>query len=198
MKKLLLFLLPLFLHAVIAPNGFFDYRNEYFVETGTNGGGGVLSAVQAGFRKIFSIEIDSHHVESARNLLKRYPFVKILHGDSSVILWEIIKDIHRPITFFLDAHRFPPENDGLKNCPLLEELEQIKRHPMKTHTILIDDMSCCGTLSFDFLTKDDLIAHLLEINPNYQISYITGGSEGEAPENIMVAKPPPRFSRNQR
>lgn len=188
MKKIILIFVPLFLHAVIGPSGFFDYRNEYFVETGTNGGGGLLSAVRAGFRKIFSIEIDEQHIPGARELLKRYSFVNIVQGDSSILLWEIIKDIQRPITFFLDAHRFPPVDDGMKNCPLLEELEQIKRHSIKTHTILIDDMSCCGTLSFDFITKDDLIAKLLEINPHYQISYITGGSEGEAPENIMVAK----------
>lgn len=99
----------------------------------------------------------------------------------------MIKDINQPITFWLDAHIFPPRTDGGKNCPLIEELDQIKRHPIKTHTILIDDMHCAGTAAFDFLTKEDLIQKIHEINPEYKIRYIPGGNDGEYPENVMVA-----------
>ena len=192
MKKLLFLFFPLFLQAVIGPGGFHNYRNQYFVETGTNGGGGVLSAIQAGFRNLQSIDNDLAHVKFSRKLLMRYRNVKIWHGDSAVLLWEMIKDIPGQITFFLDAHRFPAEDDGMKNCPLMEELEQIRLHPIKTHTILIDDMNCCSQLAFDYITKEDLIRKLYEINPQYRISFITGGSEGEAPENIMLAVPPPK------
>lgn len=111
-----------------------------------------------------------------------------MQGDSSKDLWALIKDIDAPMTFWLDAHIFPPRPDGGKNCPLIEELEQIKRHPIKTHTILIDDMHCCGSQAFDYLTQDDFIAKLLEINPNYHISFVPRGDAGEYPVNVLVAQ----------
>lgn len=191
-SKCLPFLLVLFspLSASLSQGSLLPYRNEYFVETGAHYGAGLLVALQSGFRYLRSVETDPDYLQAAQELLKRYRNVKIWHGNSSVLLWEMIQDIEKPITFFLDAHRFPPLDDGQKNCPLLDELEQIKRHPIKTHTILIDDMSCCSQLAFDYLTKEELIAKLLEINPNYQISYIAGGWENEVPDNILVATPP--------
>lgn len=179
---------PLF--ANIGPQGFKDFLNPIFVETGTFGGNGVQKALEAGFAEVRTIEADPGLVKSVRHRFRNSPQVRIFKGDSSKRLWEIIKDIRkRSITFWLDAHVFPPREDGGKNCPLIEELEQIKRHPIKTHTILIDDMHCCGSASFDYLTREDLIKKLLEINPNYRIFYVPGGDEGEYPENVMVATP---------
>ena len=182
--------LPLLGFANIGPRGFSAYRNEYFVETGTCGGGSLLKAVRGGFRQLYSIDIEEGHVEYARNLLRRYRNVTIVQGDSATQLWELIKGLDEPITFWLDAHVFPPHLDGGKNCPLLEELEQIRWHPIKTHTILIDDLACCGKPEFDFLSAADLIRKILEINPEYQITTIDGGDDGEAKNNVLVATPP--------
>jgi len=73
----------------------------------------------------------------------------------------------------------------------MEELEQIRKHPIKNHTIIIDDMHCCGTILFDYLTKEDIAHKILEINPNYVITFVDGGDEGEYKNNIMVAMLPP-------
>ena len=178
----------LILFADIGPRGFVDYRNDYFVETGTCRGGSIFTAIQSRFRRIYSIESDPDFYAYSKELFKRHPFVKIWHGDSKLLLWEMIQDIDRPITFWLDAHRFPPLDDGSKNCPLLEELEQIRRHPIKTHTILIDDMHCCGQLEFDYLSKEDLIAKILEINPEYVITFVDGGETGNWKGNVLVAR----------
>jgi hypothetical protein len=72
----------------------------------------------------------------------------------------------------------------------MEELEQIKGHPIKSHTIIIDDMHCCGTLLFDFLSREDIARKVMEINPAYEIIYVPGGDAGEYPVNIMVARVP--------
>lgn len=175
--------------ANIGPAGFGQFKNHYFVETGTYGGEGILKALEAGFKEVRSIEFDEEYFEHAKESFSKYKNVKIWHGDSSKDLWTMIHDIRGPITFWLDAHIFPSWPDQ-KNCPLIEELEQIKRHPIKTHTILIDDMHCAGTLSFDYLTREDLIKKILEINPSYEISYIPGGGVGEYPHNVMVASIP--------
>lgn len=176
--------------ADIGPRGFIDFRNAHFVETGTCRGGSILTALRTGFRTIDSIECDPDFFEYSRDLFdsRRYSHVKVHFGDSRKLLWEVIKDKEEPITFWLDAHRFPPLDDGVKNCPLLAELEQIKRHPIKTHTILIDDIRCCGKAEFDYLTLDELISKIREINPDYQIYRIDGGEKGEARENVLAAQ----------
>lgn len=191
-KKLfvsLLFSLHL-LHANMAPEGFERFPNYYFVETGTFWGAGIRFALRAQFPEIHSIEIMNSFVCNARNQFKPYTNVHIWHGDSAVILKDVIKDMHKPITFWLDGHCGETQENGKKCTPLLEELDQIKLHPIKTHTILIDDMHCCSTVFFDYITKDQIIEKILEINPNYTITYVNGGDQGEYPNNIMVARVP--------
>ena len=185
--KYLLFLLTTTCFADIGPQGFGNYRNEYFVETGTCCGRAIFTAMRSGFRKIISIESDLNFYTGSHSLFKRCPFIKIYFGDSSLVLWDLIKDIDCPITFWLDAHRYPPLEDGMKNSPLLEELNQIQQHPIKTHTILIDDMACCGKLDFDYLTREEIIRKVLEINSAYQIAFVDGGTAGEAKANVLVA-----------
>jgi len=183
----LILLLPSLLTANIGPAGFKQFKNYYFVETGTYCGTAVAQALKEGFSEVRSIEFDLKSYSLAQNRFKKNTNVKLFHGNSINQLWEMIKDIDQPITFWLDAHIFPPLPNGNKNCPLLEELDQIKRHHIKVHTILIDDMHCAGTAAFDGLTKTDLIKKILEINPNYKITYVSGGDKGEYPENVMVA-----------
>jgi len=174
--------------ANIGPQGFKQFLNYYFVETGTFGGYALDRALREGFQEVRSIEWDGGLYNDVVKKYRGNNRVRLWRGNSATGLWDMIKDIDKPITFWLDAHIFPPLADGGKNCPLIEELEQIKRHPIKTHTILIDDMHCAGSQSFDYLTKQDLINKLLEINPNYRIFYVPGGDAGEYPQNVMVAR----------
>lgn len=201
MKKIIYFLffigISFSLFADIGTKGFHEFsNNRYFVETGTFGGGAVFKAVDAGFPFILSIDIDERNIRYVTYNIHKMKDqfrakgnlrIDLFVGDSSVGLWYMIKDIQEPITFWLDAHQFPPVRNE-KNCPLFEELEQIKRHPIKEHTILIDDMSCCGTLTFDYLTKEDLEKKILEINSQYEIRYIAGGENDSVPNNILVAQ----------
>ncbi len=172
-------LLTMYVFANIGPQGFGSFSNYYFVETGSFSGKGIQLALKVGFKEVRSIECVRRIYDAVVKKFRSDTRVKIWFGDSSKDVWDMIKDIREPITFWLDAHVYPPRKDGGKNCPLLEELEQIKWHPIKTHTILIADMHCLGTRAFDGLTKEDLIAKILDINPNYEISYVVGGDAGE-------------------
>jgi hypothetical protein len=170
----------------ITSSGFENFPNHYFVETGTYVGGSVKLALHANFQEIYSIEIDGVLAAHAQTMFKDFNHVHIVHGDSSQVLWDIIKDMNKPITFWLDGHNSSgiPLPQGRQNTPLLHELEQIKRHPIRTHTILIDDVRLLGTWEFDFITKEQLIQKVLEINPDYVITYI----DGYRPNDIMVAQ----------
>ncbi len=183
-------ILQLQIHANMAPAGFERFMNQYFVETGTYLGSGINFALRAGFPVIHSIEINPTFVANAKKHFKNNQNVHIWLGDSSLDLHLVIKDIDQPITFWLDGHCGSPRTDGGNNTPLMAELEQIRKHPIKNHTIIIDDMHCCGTILFDYLTKEDIEHKILEINPNYVITFVDGGDQGEYKNNIMVAMLP--------
>lgn len=176
--------------ANMGPQGFAPFPNKYFVETGTYGGSSVQKALNAGFSEIRTIEVSLSDYKACVEKFKKFPQVKLFYGDSAKDLWLVIRDIKEPATFWLDAHIYPPRADGGKNCPLIEELQQIGRHPIKTHTILIDDMHCCGTEAFDYLTQEDIVEAVMRINPKYEITYVPGGDDGEYPVNVMVARVP--------
>ena len=154
---------------------FSKYLNNYFVETGTYQGLGVSLALEAGFKYIRSVELsDSLYMECLEKF-KNYLNVKLYHGNSSEKLWEMISDIHEPITFWLDAHYSDSTTaKGPEFSAVMKELEIIKKHPIKSHTILIDDVRDMGTPYFDFVAKEHVIEKILEINPNYKISYENG------------------------
>ncbi|HSW85937.1 MAG TPA: hypothetical protein VLG49_00395 [Rhabdochlamydiaceae bacterium] len=182
-----LILIPLIASANIGPQGFYAHPNKYFVETGSFGGEGIQKALDAGFSEVHSLDIEPAFIRDCKRRFKNRNNVHLWLRDSGFQLWEVIEPINEPITFWLDGHRGTPDPRGGKNTPLMEELEQIKKHPIKTHTIMIDDLHCCNTILFDFLSREDIVNKVLEINPNYTITFEPGGNEGEYPINVLVA-----------
>lgn len=165
------------------------YLCDYFLETGYYMGSGVDRAIQVGFEKIFSIEISSIHVANGKkkhqnNILLGQ--VEIINDDS-INLFKTIKQYpHKRFLFFLDAHADQTlEHEKSINCPILEELEAIRNHPVKDHVILVDDMRLFrhqATWARGIL-EDKIINELHKINPNYKISYLEGVSKND----ILVA-----------
>lgn len=193
-KKFIFFILAFFLNSLfgnMGPQGFNEFRSRVFVETGTFSGDGIQKALDAGFEIVYSIDIDEQFVKHAQNRFVSSSSVFVYQKDSSFQLSDLLEEIQEPVVFWLDAHNgFPDPNAvGVENTPLIRELDQIKNHHIKTHTILIDDLHCCGTLLFDYLSLDQIICKVLEINPNYFISFVDGGDEGEYKNNVLVATP---------
>ena len=161
------------------------YLNPYFLETGTADADCVRLALEVGFEKIYSIELDSTLQD--QNIIKYQSQisegkVKLINGDSLLELNSIIPELDKPTTFWLDAHvDFGPM--GIKKCPLYEELLAIKKSPIKTHTILIDDMRILGGHWGEGISIDELKNKLLEINPYYKFTL----EDGFAPKDILVA-----------
>lgn len=174
---------------------FEKYPNKYFVETGTWVGAGVLMALEVGFQEIHSIELSDYFYSFSVDRFKGLTNVHIWKGDSGVILSDIIAPINEPITFWLDGHwcgddiNHPsagfaaPSYKGDEYTPLMRELEAIKAHPIKTHTIIIDDVRCFETYLFQGLSKKNVIKKIKEINPNYKIVY----ENGCVPDDVLVA-----------
>ena len=164
---------------------FGKYPNDLFIETGSFTGDGIQQALNAGFKNVISIELSDKYFEVSRSRFTNNPNVKIIKGDSFKILPDILKDINEPVTFWLDGHHSCVDTAlGEHWAPLIQELNVIKEHSIKTHTILIDDMRCWEhpnpTHGF---YKDDIFKKLLEINKDYNFTYEDGVQE----KDILVA-----------
>src|SRR5580658_2259225 len=84
------------------------YPNKYFIETGTYRSDAVALALDAGFEHIRTIDIDPAAAEFCANRFwlskNTHLDVKCYTGDSAVMLWEMIRDVQEPMTFWLDSH----------------------------------------------------------------------------------------------
>lgn len=174
-------------------------NNDVFIETGSLTGGGIAIALYSGFREIHSVEVNPDYYGACLKSFGTNPKVHLYLGDSKEVLPNILKKINKQATFFLDSHvaHNTSLSKGENEVPLLSELEAIKKHPINTHTILIDDSRLMGktpqgnssevSLEWLFITKDVIIKRLLEINPEYLIEFIDSTN---APGDLMVARIP--------
>lgn len=152
-----------------------------FFETGTNMGHGVRRAVECGFKKVISVDIEEKYYELAKQEFTKdkYPDVdfKFALGNSADLVWPLISEVTEGIVFWLDGH-------GCGKNPLHKELEAIGKHPIKNHIIMIDDVRMMGedseytkSLKLDWAwgketAKDKIAESVLKVNKNYNISYL--------------------------
>jgi hypothetical protein len=169
-------------------------KGDIFIETGTLYGDGIQKALDAGFKRVISIDIDPAIVEAATKQFAGRPEVLVMLGDSKKALAEQLVFIKEPCTFWLDAHWDMGPVCGEAICPLYDELNAINNHPIKTHRILIDDMRIVGNQHHHWgktVQKDAIIAMVKQINPFYTICYTSGdlgpNGGGEVASDIMVA-----------
>ena len=160
-----------------------------FVETGCQEGWTFYTALDFGFEEIYGIELhpDLCYITAQKFIDNENVYVML--GESPDILAKICPELTEPATFWLDAHVSGPDMPGGKYgpCPLLLELEAIKTSPCKDHVILIDDIRLMNTYEWDYLDKQEVINALLDINPNYQITYEDGEEDGTLPNDILIA-----------
>ncbi len=180
---------PAFLFCSADPGFFCQFPNRYFVETGSYEGGGIAAALRDGFIEIHSIELSEKYYSYCQAKFAGYSNVHLWHGDSGEILAHVIEPIQEPITFWLDGHFSGGGTaKGVMNTPLLQELEAIKKHPIKTHTIIIDDIRLLGRDEFDFIQMSEITQAIFDINKGYRISY----QDGTFKNDILVAEVIPK------
>ena len=156
-------------------------ESNTFIETGCHLGGGITKAINAGYNKIYSCDINMDRVEHCINLISEmafngYDFVEpwIYNCRSSQFLLQLLPTIDTDATFWLDAH---DEGGGV---PLFEELALIKKlFKNNTSTIIMDDISL-------YISEKGLSALqtiIKEINPDYNFELI----DTSRPESILIA-----------
>jgi len=169
--------------------------SEYvFIETGTYHGVSAKLAYDLGFKKIYTIEVQNHIFDIAKNNLKNcFDRVDLQLGDSKKLLPDILKQLdNEKIIFWLDAHidggnyhqDLTPKDIEL--CPLHFELIEIKKHNRNDHIILIDDMRIINNYGWGTnISKNLLKQQILQINNQYKFEYIDVDSDKE---DILLAR----------
>ena len=154
----------------------YDIKN--LIETGTYRGKMVI-AMREKFDHITSIELDQTLSDNARELFINYEHITILQGNSANILSSVLQKIKHPVLFWLDGHYSGGETaNGIKETPIMEELDIIFSHPISKHVILIDDALCFNG-SHDYPTFEQLEEFVLkypvqtDIKVDNNIIYIT-------------------------
>jgi len=168
---------------------FKPYLSPIFIETGSYIGDGIKAALNAGFERVISIELSEYYYIYCREKI-RDERVTLLHGDSILVLPQVLKDIKERCTFWLDGHFMtdPRTGSGIKIVPLWEELQVIAKHHIKNHTILIDDIRLLRTHTAEWTHLEYCVCDIEElihsINPEYKISY----DHGVEMDDILIAQ----------
>ena len=153
------------------------YLNPIYIETGTLYGNSAIKAVEAGFEKIYTIEIHTKYFKISKNNLTPYieeGKVVLILGDSKEVLPIILEKINKKITIFLDAH-WHRQRKGMDCAPLYKELEILKLYPEFLDTIMIDDKRMLGRKSWGKTIEYDKVIQILkEINSSFNITYEKG------------------------
>ena len=153
------------------------YMNPVFLETGSLVGESIQLALDVGFEKVLSVELAEKYFDICLDKFKHNSKVNLYFGDVELVLWDMINFIDAPITFWLDAHHSGADTAlGIRNDPIIQEINIIKRHHRKDHTILVDDLKG--------MDAEAIKSKLLEINPSFQFSL----EDGFVPNDILVAR----------
>lgn len=117
-----------------------NYNYDIFFESGTFYGS-MISVIKKNFKRCYSVEIFEPLAVHNIRYFKKLNNIKIMMGDSSTIIKDIIsKEIDNTFLFWLDGH-YSGSGTGLGKeiSPILTELNSIFCHDLKSYTIIIDD-----------------------------------------------------------
>lgn len=183
-----------------------------FFETGLLNGDCFGHALNLGFKKVCSIEINQKFIDLAKVKYGNWMQVGIAHtiADDSANLalyLDLIGD-HKCL-FWLDAHLDSGLETAVKkpasSCPLKHELEAIAKAKRKDHVIMIDDLRIITDLkssawspeddniSSEKFALDEIKSMIFEINPRYEIEILDGyllpftGRQEQILENDILA-----------
>jgi hypothetical protein len=122
-----------------------SYRNyPIFLETGTFRGE-TMYHMEPLFKELHTIEIKREFIDKVKSA---YPGNKITfhHGDSAVVMNDVVKTLKDDTIFFLDGHYSSQDTGrGLYDCPLIQEISSIVKSFTHSGLIIIDDVRLFNT-----------------------------------------------------
>lgn len=146
-----------------------DFRNfDIFVETGTYMGQTIRN-MEPLFSELYTIEVSENLYN---NLNKNSKKINFILGDSSIIFESLLNNLHRDTIFFLDGHWSSGETGkGVKDCPLIEEINLINEKFKHRAILIIDDYRMFGTKINEDWSEISKDAILNILKDRYSIVY---------------------------
>lgn len=117
-----------------------NYKNGIYLETGFLEGDSSLRALELGFEKVISIELDEQRIKKGKTRLKKYidnNRLEIVHGNSAEKIESVLENNPNIKVIFLDAHHYTKSED--LSAPPEKELLVIKKFYNKNYFLIIDD-----------------------------------------------------------
>ena len=149
------------------------FHINVFVATGTLSEGATAEAAKV-FREVHTIELSRKLYQRASQRFQNNGNVHVYHGDSAVVLQNLLPRIKGKSVFWLDGHYSGGETArGNENTPIIQEIQLIRKHDIQDAVILIDDIRCFyresnpASLLYGYPTIRSLFSAILEINPTY-------------------------------
>ena len=113
---------------------------QMFIETGTYKGD-MTYAMLRHIPKLVTIELSQKFFNVANKRFAGYKQVKVLNGQSGLLISEVLRDVETPCLLWLDAHCSGGNTaKGDLDTPIVQELNCVLQHPKSEEfIILIDD-----------------------------------------------------------
>lgn len=146
------------------------FNIDIFIETGTYLGI-TTNYVKSHFKDLFSIELSKILAKEAETYFKHKRHIKILQGDSGLLIEGIIKNNNDKKLFWLDAHYssgITEMSNDFGHTPISKELEIILNNWVEGSVILIDDARLFNGLD-NYPRLEDLIKFIKSKNLNLKI-----------------------------
>jgi len=176
------------------PNHPLSHLNDYklnsgiLIESGSLYGDTIYRALNFGYKKVISIEINKelfHYVSNRFESEIKEGIVELHLGSSIDVLPKILKNINEPVTFWLDAHLHGNSFGKVHDAPIIQELDIIKSHNINSHNILVDDMRIIRTQGWGSGNMEQLVIDKVKnINDKYTITY----GHGLVNNDVLIAE----------
>lgn len=138
------------------------HRIRTLIETGTFEGE-MVRKCRRSFDTVHTIELSDRWARRAKDLFAGDDRVHVHHGDSAVVLPQVLRAVREPAVFWLDGH-YSGEGTarGATDTPLLEELSAIQANGTRGSVILVDDARCLGTPGYPSLGDVETLLRAIE------------------------------------
>jgi hypothetical protein len=93
------------------------------------------------FDRLMSIELSpTLHQQAQARFRSSKTKIRLLQGDSAIVLPAILAELEEASVFWLDAHYSGAMTArGTVDSPVMDEVTSILRHPVEGHVLLLDD-----------------------------------------------------------
>jgi hypothetical protein len=89
---------------------------------------------------VYSVEFQAHLAKAAQERFANDPAIRILQGNGSIWMPQIVAELQEPALFWLDGHfAVGTARDGEVACPTLHEISAALADTRYPHVLLVDD-----------------------------------------------------------